>query len=92
MRNKYFFKLWITILLIMLIIGLNITGNFYLSVGLVLVALIGFVIIILLLLYDNIGLLFKKIQCQINHSTVKFLASLLKMKILYLIIQETENY
>ena len=62
MRNKYFFKLWITILLIMLIIGLNITGNFYLSVGLVLVALIGFVIIILLLLYDNIGLLFKKIK------------------------------
>ena len=46
----------------MLIIGLNITGNFYLSVGLVLVALIGFVIIILLLLYDNIGLLFKKIK------------------------------
>jgi hypothetical protein len=62
MRNKYFFKLWITILLIMLIIGLNITGNFYLSVGLVVVALIGFVIIILLLLYDNIGLLFKKIK------------------------------
>ena len=62
MRNKYFFKLWITILLIMLIICLNITGNFYLSVGLVLVALIGFVIIILLLLYDNIGLLFKKIK------------------------------
>ena len=62
MRNKYFFKLWITILLIMLIIGLNITGNFYLSVGLVLVALIGFVIIILLLLYDNIGLLLKKIK------------------------------
>ena len=62
MRNKYFFKLWITILLIMLIIGLNITGNFYLSVGLVVVALIGFVIIILLLLYNNIGLLFKKIK------------------------------
>ena len=62
MRNKYYFKLWITILLIMLIIGLNITGNFYLSVGLVLVALIGFVIIILLLLYDNIGLLLKKIK------------------------------
>ena len=62
MRNKYFFKLLITILLIILIIGLNITGNFYLSVGLVVVALIGFVIIILLLLYDNIGLLFKKIK------------------------------
>ena len=66
MRNKYFFKLWITILLIMLIIGLNITGNFYLSVGLVLVALIGFVIIILLLLYDNIGLLFKKIKSWVT--------------------------
>jgi hypothetical protein len=62
MRNKYFYLISISILLIMLIIGLLITGNFYLAVGLVVVALIGFIIIILLLVYDNIGLLFKKIK------------------------------
>jgi hypothetical protein len=66
MRNKYFYLISISILLIMLIIGLLITGNFYLAVGLVVVALIGFIIIILLLVYDNISLLFKKIKSWVT--------------------------
>ena len=66
MRNKYFYLISISILLVMLIIGLLITGNFYLAVGLVVVVLIGFIIIILLLLYNNIGLLFKKIKSWVT--------------------------
>lgn len=62
MRNKYFYSVSVNILLAMLIVGLLITGNFYLAVGLVIGSLIGLIMIVLMFLYDNCGIIFKTIR------------------------------
>ena len=62
MRNKLFYSLSVNILLVMLVVGLFVKGNFYLAVGLTVGSLIGLIMVALMFIYDNSDIIFKTIR------------------------------
>lgn len=66
MRNKLFYSLSVNILLVMLVVGLFVKGNFYLAVGLAVGSLIGLIMVALMFIYDNSDIIFKTIRSWIK--------------------------